>query len=58
MWGGGGGGGSPQPTPMGSIHLDNATAAIVLQNTHQLQVERRESDAANQCMGVIRRPVG
>ncbi len=26
--------------------------------THQLQVERRQSDEANQCMGMIRRPMG
>ncbi len=57
MWGGGGGGVSSTHTN-GQHPPDNATAAIVLQNTHQLQVERRESDAANQCMGVIRRPVG
>ncbi len=27
MWGGGGGGVSPQPPPVCSIHLDDATAA-------------------------------
>ncbi len=31
------------------IHLDHVTAAIVL-------VERRQSDEANQCMGMIRWP--
>ncbi len=45
----GGGGGSPHPPPVCSIHLDHVTAAIVL-------VERRQSDEANQCMGMIRWP--
>ncbi len=44
-----GGGGSPHPPPVCSIHLDHVTAAIVL-------VERRQSDEANQCMGMIRWP--
>ncbi len=42
-----GGGVSPQPPPVCSIHLDDATAATVHNGasaltTHQLQVERRE----------------
>ncbi len=45
----GGGAGSPHPPPVCSIHLDHVTAAIVL-------VERRQSDEANQCMGMIRWP--
>ncbi len=52
-------GGSPHPPPVCSIHLNDVTAAIVHQNpphTHQLQVEKRQSDEANRCMGMIRRP--
>ncbi len=53
MGGGGGGGLSPQPPPVHSIHLDDATAATGQQclNTHQLQVERRESHRDNQVDG-------
>ncbi len=48
---------SRQPPPMCSIHLDDATAAIVRQNPPHtsLLVERRQSDEANQSMGMIRR---
>ncbi len=53
MWGGGGV--SPQPPPVCSIHLDDATAATGQRrqcaHTHQLQVERRESHRANQVDG-------
>ncbi len=54
-----GGGVSPQPPPVCSIHLDDATAATVHNGasaltTHQLQVERREREI--QWMGIIRRP--
>ncbi len=38
---------SPEPPPVYSIHLDDATAASAL-TTDQLQVERRESHIANQ----------
>ncbi len=45
-----GGGVSPQPSPVCSIHLDDATAATVQRrqcaHTHQLQVERRESQSS------------
>ncbi len=51
----GGRGVSPQPPPVCSIHLDDATAATGQQlttdsalTTHQLQVERRESHRDNQ----------
>ncbi len=33
-----GGGGSPQPPPVCSIHLDDATAAILRQNAHHTPV--------------------
>ncbi len=46
----------PHPPPVCSIHLDDATAAILHQNAHHTPVERRQSDEANQCMGMIRRP--
>ncbi len=50
MWGGGGV--SPQPPPVYSILLDDATAATGQRHnaltTHQIQVERRESHRANQ----------
>ncbi len=46
----------PHPPPTCSIHLDDATAAILQQNAHHTPVERRQSDEANQCMGMIRRP--
>ncbi len=38
------GGGSPQSPPMCSIHLDDATAAVLRQNAHNtsLFVERRQ----------------
>ncbi len=57
---------SPRPPPVCSIHLDDATAAILRQNAHHttsLLVERRQSDEANQCMGWLRghdgqRPMG
>ncbi len=53
MWWGGGV--SPQPPPVCSIHLDDATAATGQRasalTTHQLQVERRESHGANQVDG-------
>ncbi len=50
--------GSPQPPPVCSIHLDDATAAIVPECPPHtsLLVERRPSDEANQCMEMIRRP--
>ncbi len=53
-----GGGGSPEPPPMCSIHLDDAMAAILHQNTHHTPVYwwRGDSDEANQCMGMIKRP--
>ncbi len=45
------------PQPICSIHLDDVTAARVRKNAHtSLLVERRQSDEANQCMGMIRRP--
>ncbi len=48
----------PQLPPMCSIHLDDATAAIVHQNAHHTSAYwwRGDSDEANQCMGMIRRP--
>ncbi len=43
---------SPQPPPVCSIHLDDATAATRQRasalTTHQLQVDRRETHRANQ----------
>ncbi len=44
---------TPQPPPVCSIHLDDATAATgqrcqYAHHTHKLQVERRESHRANQ----------
>ncbi len=48
---------SPQPPPVCRIHLDDATAALVCQNAHHRPAYwRRQSDEANQCMGMIRRP--
>ncbi len=49
---------SPQPPPMCSIHLEDATAAIVCQNAHHTPPYwwRGEDDEANQCTGMIRRP--
>ncbi len=46
---------SPQPPPVCSIE---ATAAIVCQNAHHTPSYwwRGDSDEANQCMGMIRRP--
>ncbi len=44
----------PQPAPVFSIHLDDATAATVQRRqltTNQLQVERRENDRANSVDG-------
>ncbi len=56
-WRGGGGGGTPQPPPVCSIHLDDATAAILRQNAHHTPAYwwRGDSDEANQCMEMIRR---
>ncbi len=47
-----------QLPPKCSIHLDDATAAIVHQNVHHTPAYRwrGDSDEANQCMGMIRRP--
>ncbi len=45
---------SPQPPPMCSIHLDDATAAILLQNAHHTPAYWWRGDRvieANQCMG-------
>ncbi len=49
---------SPHPPPMCSIHLDDATAAIVRQNALHTPAYwwRGDSDEANQCMRMIRRP--
>ncbi len=46
------------PPPMCSIRLDAATAAIARQNAHHTPAYwwRGDSDEANQCMGMIRRP--
>ncbi len=54
---GGGGGGTPQPPPVCSIHLDDVTAAILRQNAHHTPAYwwRGDSDAANLCVGMIRR---
>ncbi len=54
---------SPQPPPVCSIHLDDATAAIERPPHTSLLVERRQSDEANQCMGWLgghdgQRPMG
>ncbi len=60
--GGGGLGVSPQPPPVCSIHLDDATAATgqrrqCAHHTHQLQVERRERVIEPiKWMGIIRKP--
>ncbi len=53
-----GGGESPHPPLMCSIHLDDATVAILCQNAHHTPAYwwRGDSDEANQCMGMIRRP--
>ncbi len=52
------GGGGGQPPPVCSIHLDDATATILHQNAHHTPAYwwRGDSDAANLCMGMIRRP--
>ncbi len=50
---------SPQPPPMCSIHLDDATAAIVCQSTHHTPAYWWRGDRvmkAYQCIGMIRRP--
>ncbi len=51
---------SPHPPQVCRIHLDDATAAILRQNAHHTPAywwrEKRQSDEANQCMGMIRRP--
>jgi len=49
---------SPQPPPMCSILLDDATAAILRQNAHHTKAYwwRGDSDEANQYMRMIRRP--
>ncbi len=51
------GGESPHPPPVYSIHLDEATAAIVHQNAPHTPAYwwKGDSDEANQCMGMIRR---
>jgi len=46
---------SPRPPPMCSIHLDDATAAIVRQNAHHTPAYWWRGDRVNQCMGMIRR---
>ncbi len=53
-----GGGESPHPPPVCSIHLDDATAAILRQNAQHTPAYRwrGDSDEVNQCMGMIRRP--
>ncbi len=52
------GGVSPHPPPVCSIHLDDATAALVHQNAHHTPAYwwRGDRDEANQCMGIFRRP--
>ncbi len=49
---------SPQPPPMCSIHLDDATTAILHKNAHQTPAYwwRGGGDEGNQNMGMIRRP--
>ncbi len=48
---------SPRSPPLCSIHLDDATAAILHQNAHHTPAYWwGDSDEANQCMGMIRRP--
>ncbi|CAM4574724.1 unnamed protein product [Leuciscus chuanchicus] len=49
---------SPQPPPVCSTNLDDATAAILCQNAHHTPAYwwRGDSDEANQYMGMIRRP--
>ncbi len=49
---------SPHPPPVCSIHLDDATVAIVCQNAQHTPVYwwRGASEEANQCMGIVRRP--
>ncbi len=55
---------SPHPSPVCSIHLDDATVALVHQNIHHTPAYwRRQSDEANQCMGWLgghdgQRPMG
>ncbi len=46
------------PPAVCSIHLDDATAAILRQNAHHTPAYwwKGDSDDANQCMGMIRRP--
>ncbi len=56
VWGGGGGGVSPQPPPVCSIHLDDATAATgqrrqCAHHTPDTDGEERERDRANQVYG-------
>ncbi len=56
MWGVGGGGVSPQPPPVCSIHLDDATAATgqrrqCAQHTPSTGGEERESHRVNQVDG-------
>ncbi len=54
-------GDSPQPPPMCSIQLDDATAAILCQNAHHTPAYCCRGDRvmkANQCMAMIRRPMG
>ncbi len=46
---------SPQPPSVCSIHLNDMTAAIVCQNIPHTPAYR-QSDEANQCIGIIRRP--
>ncbi len=49
---------SPQPPPVCSIHLKDATAAILRPERppHTSYRWRGDSDEANQCIGIIRRP--
>ncbi len=49
---------SPQPPPMCCIHLDDVTAAILCQNAQHTPAYwwRGDSDEANRCMEMIRRP--
>ncbi len=49
-----GGGGSPPPPPVCSIHLDNATAAILRHNAHHTPAYWWRGD--KEMMGIIRRP--
>ncbi len=62
VWGGGGGGVSPQPPPVCSIHLDDATAATgqrrqCAHHTPATDGEGREREIEPiKWMGIIRRP--